>query len=183
MVPWLTELRTALSEEFGEKPRVMILATVDRSGAPHARSVVCRRIDDDGKIYAATDARSEKNSQLHGERRAEVVFWLPTIRMQFRITGDSKLITFPEDETLRKELWRSMSDQARSLFFWPTPGVAADTDDAFAEAVSADVAPPRSFEILIIEPKQVDRLALDSHPHRRRLWRIDTNWSGVNVNP
>jgi PPOX class probable FMN-dependent enzyme len=183
MLSWLNELRTALNDEFGDKPKVMILATVDRSGAPHARSLICRRIDEEGRLFAATDSRSEKSSQLQGDRRAELVFWMPTLRMQFRISGETKVIAFPQDEPLRKEIWREMSDESRSLFFWPTPGVAADTDDAFAEAVSADVPPPRAFEILIIEPKQVDRLALDAHPHRRRLWRIDTNWTGVDVNP
>lgn len=183
MLSWLAELLTALQNEYGEKPRVMVLATVDRSGAPHARSLICRRLDDDGRIYAATDARSEKSGQLQGDRRAELVFWLPTLRLQFRISGETKLIAFPEDEPLRKEIWRELSDQARSLFFWPTPGVAADSDDAFAEAVSADVAPPRAFEILMVEPKQVDRLSLGTHPHRRRLWRADTNWTGVDVNP
>jgi PPOX class probable FMN-dependent enzyme len=183
MVPWLQELRAAMDWEFGAKPRVMILATVDRSGAPHARAIVCRRIDDEGRIFAATDARTEKNNQLRGDKRAELVFWMPTIRVQFRISGDTKIIAFPEDETLRKEIWRELSDEARSLYFWPTPGVAADTDDAFAQAVAADVSPPRTFEILIVEPRQVDRLSLDSHPHRRRVWRSDTKWAGVDVNP
>jgi hypothetical protein len=57
------------------------------------------------------------------------------------------------------------------VFFWPTPGIAAASDDAFAQAVAADVPPPSTFEILIVEPRQVDRLSLD------------TNWAGVDVNP
>lgn len=183
MVPWLEELRKAIDREFADRPRVMILATVDRSGAPHARSLVCRKIDNEGRIHAAIDARTSKDAHLRGDRRTEAVFWLPNIRCQFRIAADAKIVAFPEDETLRKEIWRGLSDESRSLFFWPTPGIAAATDDAFAQAVSADVTPPRTFEVLILEPKQVDRLSLDSHPHRRKVWRVDTNWSGVDVNP
>jgi pyridoxamine 5'-phosphate oxidase len=184
MMQWLDELRSALDREFGrDKPRVMVLATVDRSGAPHARCVVCRRIDEGGRLYAATDARTDKNAQLRGDKRAEVVFWMPSIGVQFRINAETRIVAFPEDETLRKGIWREMSDEERSHFFWPTPGVAADTDDAFAEAVSADVAPPRTFEIFVLEPRQIDRLSLDSLPHRRRVWRADTNWFGVDVNP
>jgi PPOX class probable FMN-dependent enzyme len=184
MLQWLVELRSAMDKEFGAtNPRVMTMATVDRSGAPHARSVVLRRLDDDGRLYVASDTRTEKNAQLRGDRRTELVFWLATSRIQFRIFGESNLISFPEDEPLRKEIWRLLSDEARSTLFWPTPGIAADTDDAFARAVSADVSPPRTFEVLIIEPKQVDRLSLDSHPHRRRVWRADTKWNGVDVNP
>jgi pyridoxamine 5'-phosphate oxidase len=183
MIEWLDELRAAVEREFAAAPVVMMLATVNPSGSPHARCLVCRRIDDDGRIYAATDARSEKNAQLRGDRRSELAFWMPKIRMQMRIAGEAQIVAFPENEALRKEIWRQLSDETRSQYFWPTPGIAADDDDAFAQAVAADVAPPRNFEVLIIQPKQVDRLWLDSHPHRRRIWRADTNWSGVNINP
>jgi PPOX class probable FMN-dependent enzyme len=183
MLQWLEELRAALDREFGASSRVMTLATVDRGGAPHARAVVCRRIDDDGRMYVGTDARTEKNNQLRGDRRAEAVFWLPGLRCQFRIFAETKIVAFPEDESLRKDIWRGLSDQTRSTYFWPTPGIAAATDDAFAEAAAADVPPPRTFEVLILDPRQVDRLSLDSHPHRRRVWRIDTKWAGVDVNP
>lgn len=184
MMQWLQELRSSVDREFGvAAPRVMTLATVDRAGAPHARGIICRRIDDEGRVYAATDARTEKNAQLRGDPRAELVFWMPRIKVQFRLTGQTRIIAWPEDEPQRKSIWRELSDEARSLFFWPTPGVAADTDDAFAQAVSADVSPPKTFEILIVEPRQVDRLFLDSHPYRRRVWRADTSWAGVDVNP
>jgi len=183
MMEWLDELRKSIAEEFDDRPAIMTLATVDRSGAPHARGIICRRIDDDGRIYMGADARTEKNNELRGDRRAEVAFWMPKLRRQFRLTGETRIVAFPEDETLRKSIWREMSDQTRSLYFWPTPGIAAGTDDAFAQAVSADVAPPRHFEVVILEPKRVDRLSLDSHPYRRRVWRSDAKWSGVDVNP
>jgi pyridoxamine 5'-phosphate oxidase len=180
---WLQELRAALDREYSAAPHVMMLATAELSGAPHVRCVVCRRIDEQGRLFAATDARTEKNVQLHSNRRAEILFWLPKLRTQYRVTGDAKIVIFPDDEPLRKEIWQILSDESRSTFFWPTPGIAADADDAFAQAVSADVSPPRNFEVFILEPKQVDRLSLDSHPHRRRVWRIDTNWAGVDINP
>ncbi|HEY7091038.1 MAG TPA: pyridoxamine 5'-phosphate oxidase family protein [Tepidisphaeraceae bacterium] len=180
---WLGELRAALDREFESTSQVMMLATVDRAGAPHARSVVCRRIDDEGRIFFAADARTEKNSQLRGEKRTEVVVWLPRLKVQFRISGEARIVAFPEDESLRKEIWRGMTDATRSVFFWPTPGIAAASDDAFAQAVAADVPPPSNFEVVIVEPRQVERLSLDSYPHRRRVWRADTKWSGVDVNP
>ncbi|WP_428938947.1 pyridoxamine 5'-phosphate oxidase family protein [Fontivita pretiosa] len=180
---WLDELGNSVRREFGDSPKLMVLATVDRSGAPHARMVVCRRIDEEGRLYVATDARTEKAAQLRGERRVEAVFWLPSQQTQFRISGEAKIVAFAEDETLRRQLWRELNDQARAMFFWPTPGIARSTDDVFAQAVSADVPPPQAFEVLIIEPRQVDRLSLDSHPHRRRVWRADAKWAPVDVNP
>jgi PPOX class probable FMN-dependent enzyme len=183
MMQWLDELRDVLEREFGSGPRVMMLATADRAGAPHARCIVCRQIDDDGRLFFAIDARTEKNTQLRGDPRTEIVVWMPSTRIQFRITGEARIVAYPENESLRKGIWRDMSDQTRSVFFWPTPGIAAATDDAFAQAVGADVPPPQTFEVLVIEPRQVDRLSLDSHPHRRRVWRADTKWAGVDVNP
>jgi PPOX class probable FMN-dependent enzyme len=183
MTQWLEDLLAALDGEFAQAPKVMILATVDRAGAPHVRSVVCRKIDRDGCLYATIDARSEKNAQLRGDPRAEAAFWLPKLRMQFRINGVARIISFPQDESLRLEVWRGLSDESRSVYFWPTPGVAAAADDAFAEAVAADVPPPQTFEVMVLEPRQVDRLSLESHPHRRRVWRADTKWAGVDVNP
>lgn len=180
---WLGELQSALDKEFGASSRIMILATVDASGAPHARCVVCRRIDDEGRLYIATDARTEKNAQLRSDRRCELVFWLSRVRCQFRLCGDARVVAYPEDEALRRKIWRGMSNEARSLSFWPTPGIAAASDDTFPQAVSADVPPPQTFEVVVITPRQVDRLSLDSHPHRRRIWRSDTRWVGVDVNP
>lgn len=181
---WLDALREALHAEYGwEAPRVAALATVDRSGAPHVRAVVCRRVDDDGQLYFSSDARSEKNEQIRGERRTEALFWLARHSTQYRVAGEMRIIAFGQDEPLRREIWRELCDQSRSLFFWPTPGIAVAGDDAYAQAVSADVSPPRNFELLILKPLQVERLILSSHPHQRRRWRADSSWTGVDVNP
>jgi hypothetical protein len=56
-------------------------------------------------------------------------------------------------------------------------------DETYPRAVSADVLPPGTFEVLILKPAQVERLNIASFPHRRRRWRGDANWSGVDVNP
>src|SRR5450432_2872300 len=112
MLEWLVELRTAMDREFGTRSRIMVVATVDGGGAPHARCVVCRRIDGEGRIYFVGDARTQKNIQLRADPRTEVVCWMPTIQVQFRLTGQARVLGYPEDETLRKEIWREMSDQA-----------------------------------------------------------------------
>jgi PPOX class probable FMN-dependent enzyme len=183
MAEWVNELRAALARELEGAPAVMILATVDAGGTAHARCIVCRRIEADGRLLAVMDDRTSKIAQLSRNRRVEAVFWLPKTRVQYRITADATVVAFPADEQLRRELWRELSDASRALFFWPTPGIAPSPDDADAQAVAADVPPPRNFNVLILDPRQVDRLALDTHPHRRRVWRQDTNWMGVDVNP
>jgi PPOX class probable FMN-dependent enzyme len=188
---WIDELRAALDREQSALasgaargvPRVATLATVDRSGAPHARGVICRRIDPDGQLYFVSDARSNKNLDVRGEPRVEVVFWMPAVQTQFRVAGEMRVTSLGQDEPLRRELWRELTDETRALFHWPTPGIAVAADETYPRAVSADVLPPGTFEVLILKPSQVERLNISTFPHRRRRWRSEASWSGVDVNP
>lgn len=184
---WVDELRAALDREqsnaAGAIPRVATLATVDRSGAPHARGVICRRIEPDGQLLFASDARSDKNLHVRGEPRVEVVFWLPSVQTQFRAAGEMRVTSVGQDEPLRRALWRELTDASRALFLWPTPGIAVAADEVYPRAVSPDVLPPATFEVLTLKPAQVERLNVATFPHRRRRWRADSNWSGVDVNP
>jgi pyridoxamine 5'-phosphate oxidase len=185
MSDWIGELQSALDLEFAGKPRVATLATVDKTGAPRARSVVCRRVGPDGSIYVASDARSEKNEQLKASPQSEVVFWLPGTREQFRVGGSAKVVGPAVGDPARLEIWRAMSDAARALFAWPTPGAKRlDPPEAFAKAVSADVEPPPHFELIVVRPRRVEHLQLAEHPHRRRRWLLAGKWSGAaEVNP
>ncbi len=182
-IEWIDDLRRALSQQYPQGSSIATLATVDASGAPHARSVICRRLDRDGQLYIVSDARSEKNTHVRGERRVELVFWLNDLRLQYRIAGEMRACAVGQDETLRREFWQELGDQTRALFFWPTPGVAVAADDLYPQAVSADVSPPKSFEVLILKPHQAERLSFAAFPHRRRRWRADANWSGVDISP
>ena len=190
-IEWIDELRAAFDREQSALvsgaargvPRVATLATVDRSGAPHARGVICRRIDPDGQLYFASDARSNKNQDVRGEPRAEVVFWLPAVQTQFRVAGEMRVMALGQDEPLRRELWRELTDETRALFLWPTPGIAVAVDETYPRAVAADVSPPGTFEVLILRPAQAERLNIATFPHRRRRWRADASWTGVDVNP
>ena len=76
---WLETFWAALDDEFGPRPHVATLATVDRAGDPRARSVVCRTVDESG-LYFVSDARSGKNGQLRLNVVAEAVFWLSARR-------------------------------------------------------------------------------------------------------
>jgi pyridoxamine 5'-phosphate oxidase len=186
MSEWVGDLARALEREFGgERPRVCMLATVDKGGLPRARSVVCRRVGPDGTVWVASDARSEKNEHVKAHPQAEVVFWLPSLREQFRVQGSVKVIGESSRDPARAELWRELSDEARALFFWPTPGAKrVDAPESFTQAVDADKPPPAAFEVLVVRPRRVEHLQLAPHPHRRRRWMLAGNWNaGIEVNP
>jgi pyridoxamine 5'-phosphate oxidase len=186
MSEWVAALTRALAEEFSEdRPRVCTLATVDKSGAPRARSVICRKLGEDGSVWFLNDGRSEKAEHLKAVPQAEVVFWLPTVREQFRLSGSVKVVPAAPDDPARLEFWRSLSDATRATYFWPSPGAKRiDDDDEFAREVPATIPPPPNFHVLVLRPRRVEQLQLTPHPHRRRRWMLAGNWSvAAEVNP
>ena len=180
----VVRLRAALDDEFGQRPRVVTLATLLRRNHARARSVVCRRIDNEGRLYFASDARNGKNGQLRVNGSAEVVCWLPTRKEQYRVAGTVVVIDSTNTGTLRAELWRDLSDATRATFYWPEPGrPRASNPAAFPREVPASVAPPRCFEVLVLSPGQVELLDLKPHPHERIKWFATNDWVGYRVNP
>lgn len=185
MTDWIAELQSALDREFGDKPPLAALASVDRSGAPRARMVVCRRITDDGNVLIVSDSRSEKNDQLKTNLQAEVVFWLPTLREQFRVLGSTRITGASPPDPVRQEIWERMSSAARALFFWPAPGARKiDPPEAYRLESPPDVQPPANFELITVRPRRVEHLQLTVHPHRRRRWMLAGKWSAAaELNP
>jgi pyridoxamine 5'-phosphate oxidase len=185
MSEWVGELTRALAEEFGNGPHVCTLATVDKSGAPRARSVVCRKINADGSSVFVNDGRSEKAEHVKAVPQGEAVFWLPTRKEQYRVLGALRASPASMDDPARLEIWKQLSDATRAMFFWPSPGAKRIAEpEAFSKAVTATTPPPPQFELLTLRPRRVEQLQLASHPHRRRRWMLAGNWSaGAEVNP
>lgn len=178
---WVDELRNALDAEFGERsPRIAALATVDRAGRPRVRSVVSRKVEDSGDLWVVSDSRSEKNREARDHPFGEIVFWLPTLRQQFRIAGS---LSVTSASTRRDRAWAELSDSARALFFWDPSGRPLGEDREFPEAVGAETAIPETFELLVLKADRVDHLDLRMHPHRRRIWEADHSWAVRDVNP
>lgn len=181
-IPWLEPFRAAEAHDVG-RPLIVALATVDEAGDPQVRSVVCRRVDDDGALWIASDARSAKHWQLTRHPRAAAVAWFATTREQFRFTGLIEVLGPSSNSPARADLWRALSPETRGTFLWPDPGEPRTApDDAFARASDA-VGPPNSFEILLLRPTAVDRLVLTSHPHHRWLWTLAREWNVQELNP
>jgi pyridoxamine 5'-phosphate oxidase len=180
MIPWLLLLRNALGNEFDRRPLVMTLATVDETSGPRARSVICRHLDDGGRLLVVSDARSDKSAHLRRDARAEVVMWLEAALQQFRFRGAVEIAS----DARRAALWRDLSPASRALFFWPPPGQPFDPRLSFPEGADDQTAPPASFELLVLAPDLVERLDLNPHPHDRRRWdRAAGGWVECRLNP
>jgi len=183
MFPWLPILRSALDAEYADRPRIATLATIDFNRQPRARTVIVRRIDDNGALWIASDGHSEKNAHLRHMSDAELVLYLPTPREQFRIVGRCKLIGRGDDEPFRQQFWQALSDAARAMFFWPTIGQPATENQTVPTAVPATTPMPDNFELIALRPEQVEHLISTGVPHRRTRWRAHTNWQPESINP
>lgn len=181
IIPWLEPFRAAVSGEEG-RPIVLTLATIHAVGDPNVRSVVCRRIDDQGQIWVASDARTAKHRELIAYPRASAVAWLPAIQEQFRFDGIVKILDSTTGGPDRLDLWRALPPTARATFFWPAPGTARNSTDSFAASSDA-LEPPPSFEILVLQPTRVEQLVIAAHPHQRRRWELGVQWTLQELNP
>jgi pyridoxamine 5'-phosphate oxidase len=80
-VEWLTE-----AGEHVLAPHAVTLSTVDTDGAPDARVVILKDVDDAG-WYVASSAESPKGVQLAGSPRAALTFFWPGRGRQVRVRG------------------------------------------------------------------------------------------------
>ena len=170
---WVEIVRAALDDEFGDgSPRICTLATVDEDREAAARMVVCRAIDEIGALYFVSDARSEKNAHLRRYPAAAVVFWLPKRREQIRLRGAFvEILDSLNNSPVRQRIWRELSDASRALFAWPPPGADRMADEsAFPRELAADATVPPTFEVIILNPNEVEILDLKPHPHERTRW-------------
>lgn len=180
---WLTVFRQSLQNEYADNPRIVTLASVDAKRRPRARSVILRRIDDNGALWITSNAFAAKNAQLREWPFAEITAYLPKNREQFRLSGAARVIGPEDDDALRESFWKSISDAARATFFWPAIGQPARQEDPVPASIDAAVPMPPVFELIELQPDQVEHLATAAIPHRRTRWREELEWAQERINP
>jgi pyridoxamine 5'-phosphate oxidase len=107
---WLTSGDfTAADEPFGlftawlkdatasepRDPTAMTLATVDADGAPNARMVLLKGLDERGFVFF-TNRDSQKGRELDGHPSAALVFYWKSLNRQIRIRGPVEPVTEAE---------------------------------------------------------------------------------------
>jgi PPOX class probable FMN-dependent enzyme len=170
--------------------RYLQLATVRADGRPANRTVVFRGfLAETDQITAVADIRSAKARELEANPWAEVCWYFPMTREQFRLGGRATLVgEGPGDGAARQarlDAWRGLSDEARQSFTWPSPGEPRDSAAPIVETPADALSPPGTFALIILDPDAVDHLELDGIPHRRWAYRreADGRWSGREINP
>jgi pyridoxamine 5'-phosphate oxidase len=191
LAPWRSPLARALHHNRSlPYARYLQLATVRKDGRPANRTVVFRDfLKDTDQLKFVIDARSQKPEQIEHEPWAEVCWYFPTTREQFRIAGSLNLVG-PDHKDLalqqaRSSTWQKLSDAARIQFAWPHPGEQRADAAAFNPPPPDTAEPLPHFCLLLLEPVQVDHLQLRGEPQNRCLYYRNgiQEWSTQEVNP
>ena len=192
LAPWRGAIAHALHRNRSlVYARYLQLATLQTNGRPANRTLVFRGfLEDTNQLKFITDNRSAKADQIQQQPWAEVCWYFPNTREQFRITGYLTLVSsddFHQDlQPARIAMWQELSDAARLQFAWPYPGKPRIQElSAFEPAAPDPVEPAANFCLLLLDPMQVDHLELRGEPQNRWLYcRNDQQeWSSEAINP
>lgn len=183
--PWRALLRGAREREGQRSPqgRWLQLATVASDGTPRVRTLVARGWAGPAALVLFSDGRSAKAGELALQPAVELCWLLPRARSQFRLRGQLERLPPAEERRERERHWRALSPGGRALWGWPTPGAPLERSATFAEVLPDEAPLPEHFLLLRVALCQVELLELLGHPHRRRRWRAETDWTEELLNP
>jgi pyridoxamine 5'-phosphate oxidase len=88
---WLTEATATEPRD----PTAMTLATVDADGAPNARMVLLKGVDERGFVFY-TNVESQKGRELAAHPQAALVFHWKSLNRQVRVRGPVEPVTAAE---------------------------------------------------------------------------------------
>ncbi len=89
--------RDALNADITEV-NAMTLATVDASGAPHARTVLLKGIEDNGFTYF-TNYNSNKGNEIATNNKVALLFFWKELERQVRIEGIAAPLSYEANDT------------------------------------------------------------------------------------
>ena len=204
LAPWRSPLAHALHRHRSQPhSRFFQLATVNSEGYPANRSVVFRGfLENSDRLQIITDDRSKKIEHIQHQPWGEVCWYFTKTREQFRFFGELIAIGDRTSDAIlqqaRQNLWREISDNARSQFAWPAPKQPRQMNtevgfevgfevgsEAFSPSPFSPEQPLETFCLLLLDPQQVDHLELRGEPQNRWIYELDRdkNWHVKQVNP
>lgn len=159
--PWRARIEQALTVGADlPASRYLQLATLGLDGAPRNRTVVFRGFGPGHSLLLLTHRGSSKCAELKRAPRAELAWYLPCTREQFRlaVTAACHGADAPREwQQLRRQLWtaRGAAGQVEWLGMLPARPLAEPVDD---------------FVLLDCQVHAVDHLELACDPHRQQAW-------------
>jgi pyridoxamine 5'-phosphate oxidase len=184
LAPWRSVLGRSLHRNRAlVYARYFQLATVRADGRPANRTVVFRGfLPDSNAIAIITDQRSQKIGQIEQNGWAEICWYFPKTREQFRFAGTIYIVDalHPKEHWQKAyhDTWQKLSDAARAQFYGVAPGQPRDVELTEPEPQNASDTIPKSFQLLVFEPENLDHLNLSIDPHDRCHYWLEnaTSW-------
>lgn len=127
------------AEEAGvQLPETMVLATAGADGAPSARAVLLKGVDERGFAFF-TNRESRKGRELAENPRAALVFLWPALGRQVRVEGDVS----PVDDA-EAEAYFATRPRGSRIGAWASPqsAVLASREELERRVAEADAAHP-----------------------------------------
>lgn len=191
---WEKFLQSTIEYYKDDDPNIHFaqLATVHRTmtkepnvqDRPSCRTIRIRHVKD-RRLTFITDNRSAKYFDLTGASPyGELCWYFPTGRLQFRLSGQ---VYFLDDQEKLDKVWKSLSDDEKLWWTWPTPGDMRESDTIF-ENIAKKQRPetaPESFAVAQLIPDYVDILCNRKPPFWREQHERsqDGAWRVHVVNP
>jgi pyridoxamine 5'-phosphate oxidase len=190
--PWRSAIARALHRNRSlPQARYFQLATVDLDLRPHNRTLVFRGWQPSSQLQSVTDIRSSKaiNLLTGASPWAEICWYFPTTREQFRLSGTLRLVTSEcpvnDDCKARQQAWQQMSDAGRIQFDWGTPGADRNADpQAFNPSQPDPQQPSPNFCLLLLDALKVVHLELRGDPQNCYSYElVSGEWQMRSINP
>jgi pyridoxamine 5'-phosphate oxidase len=191
--PWRSPVARALHRNRSSPhARYAQLATVDLDLYPHNRTMVFRGwLEPGSQMQFVTDIRSTKaiNLLAGASPLAEVCWYFPETREQFRLSGTLRLIAaecvVTDDCKARQQAWTQMSDAGRIQFDWGTPGADRSIDPQSFNPPQPDSQQPcENFCLLLLTAIKVVHLELRGEPQNCYLYELsEGQWHMRSINP
>jgi pyridoxamine 5'-phosphate oxidase len=191
LAPWRQVLARSLHRNRALiYARYFQLATVRADGRPANRTVVFRGfLAESNQIAMITDRRSQKISQIEQNTEAEICWYFPKTREQFRLGGALYIVDVghlnASWQSAYSEIWKKLSESARAQFYGVAPGQPCGSEPVEIEPKTDSDSIPASFRLLVFEPKDLDYLGLKTHPHDHRRHWLDQDgvWQTESLTP
>lgn len=190
LAPWRQVLARSLHRNRALiYARYFQLATVRADGRPANRTVVFRGfLPESNQIAIITDRRSQKIEQIERNAEAEICWYFPKTREQFRLAGTLYIVDAghlnESWQSAYHEIWQKLSEAARAQFYGIAPGQPlAELIETESKSDSDSI--PESFRLLVFEPKDLDYLDLKTHPHDHRYHWLNKagEWQSESLTP
>lgn len=155
---WLAEATRA---KLQPNPNALVLATVDASGSPSARVVLCKEIrPDPGYLTFFTNYRSRKGSELSGNPRAAAVMHWDAMHRQVRLEGRVIQTTAAQSDAY----FASRSWQSR-IGAWASQQSTAVASRAALERAAESVAQRFGAPSPLADPQLAVAVSIPRPPH------------------